>query len=124
AAIPGILCAGAALLMREPPRGTSESHAVGDRRRPGSPFAVVLSIPTMWWVIASGALHNFNMYALGAFIAPFLVRFHHMSFLSAGWLGAAAYGFSGVIGLIGGGALAHPLYPPPVGRRAPARHGG
>jgi MFS family permease len=50
------------------------------------------------------------MYALGAFIAPFLVRFHHMSFLSAGWLGATAYGFSGVIGLAGGGALADRLY--------------
>src|SRR6266496_842213 len=88
AAIPGLLCAVAALLMREPQRGSAETHAVGDRRRPGSPFLLVLSIPTMWWVIASGALHNFNMYALGAFIAPFLVRFHHMSFFAAGWVGA------------------------------------
>ena len=110
AAIPGILCAGAALLMREPPRGTSEAHAVGNRRRPGSPFFLVLSIPTMWWVILSGALHNFNMYALGAFIAPFLVRFHHMSFLNAGWVGATAYGFTGIFGLVVGGALADRLY--------------
>ena len=110
AAIPGLLCAVAALLMREPTRGSAEAHAVGDRRRPGSPFMLVLSIPTMWWVIASGALHNFNMYALGAFIAPFLVRFHHMSFLSAGWLGATAYGFSGVFGLVVGGALADRIY--------------
>ena len=110
AAVPGLLCAVAALLMREPTRGSAEAHAVGDRRRPGSPFVLVLSIPTMWWVIASGALHNFNMYALGAFIAPFLVRFHHMSFLSAGWLGATAYGFSGVFGLVVGGALADRIY--------------
>jgi len=110
AAVPGIACAAASLWMREPQRGSAEAHAVGDRRRPGSPFMLVLSIPTMWWVIASGALHNFNMYALGAFIAPFLVRFHHMSFLSAGWVGATAYGFSGVIGLVGGGALADRLY--------------
>jgi predicted MFS family arabinose efflux permease len=110
AAIPGLFCAIAALMLREPVRGTKESHAVGDRRRSGNPYLLVLSIPTMWWVIASGALHNFNMYALGAFIAPFLVRFHHMSFLSAGWLGATAYGFSGVVGLIGGGALADRLY--------------
>ena len=110
AAVPGVLCAAAALLMREPPRGSAEMHDVGARRRPGSPFVLVLSIPTMWWVIASGALHNFNMYALGAFIAPFLVRFHHMSFLSAGWVGATAYGFSGVIGLVVGGALADRLY--------------
>ena len=42
----------------------------------------------MLWVIASGALHNFNMYALGAFVAPFLMRFHQMSFLDAGWVAA------------------------------------
>src|SRR5262249_18284740 len=85
AAVPGLLCAVAALLVREPPRGTLEAHAVGDRCRPGSPYLLVLSIPTMWWVIVSGALHNFNMYALGSFVAPFLVRFHRMSFLEAGW---------------------------------------
>ena len=55
----------------------------------------------MLWVIASGALHNFNMYALGAFVAPFLVRFHHMSFLDAGWVAACVYGFSGIVGLDG-----------------------
>jgi MFS family permease len=64
----------------------------------------------MWWVIASGALHNFNMYALGSFVAPFLVRFHRMSFLNAGWLAAAVYGFSGVLGLVVGGGLADRLY--------------
>src|SRR5436189_5126740 len=78
AAVPGILCAIAAWSMTEPPRGTLEQHAVGARRRPGNPYLLVLSIPTMLWVIASGALHNFNMYALGAFVAPYLVRFHRM----------------------------------------------
>jgi predicted MFS family arabinose efflux permease len=110
AAVPGILCAVAALFMREPQRGMVEAHAVGDRRRPGSPYRLVLSIPTIWWVIVSGALHNFNMYALGAFIAPFLVRFHRMSFLDAGWVTAVIYGFSGIVGLVGGGALADHLY--------------
>jgi predicted MFS family arabinose efflux permease len=110
AAVPGLLCAAAALSMREPPRGTVETHAVGVRRRAGSPYALVLSIPTMWWVIASGALHNFNMYALGSFVAPFLVRFHRMSFLDAGWVAAAVYGFSGIVGLLGGGMLADRLY--------------
>ena len=110
AAVPGLLCAVAALFMREPTRGTKEEHAVGDRRREGNPFLLVLSIPTMWWVIASGALHNFNMYALGAFVSPFLVRYHHMSFFNAGWVAAAVYGFSGIVGLVAGGALADRLY--------------
>jgi MFS family permease len=110
AAIPGILCAIAALFIHEPERGKKETHAVGSRRRAGNPYLLVLSIPTMLWIIASGALHNFNMYALGSFVAPFLVRFHHMSFQSAGWVSAAVYGFSGIFGLMVGGALADRLY--------------
>src|SRR5229473_7836930 len=110
AAVPGLLCAVAALMMREPKRGTLERHAVGDRVRPGNPYLLVLSIPTMLWIIVSGALHNFNMYALGAFVSPFLVRFHHMSFVNAGWVAACVYGFSGIGGLTIGGWLADRLY--------------
>ena len=110
AAAPGILCAVLALRIKEPPRGTVEEHAVGARRRDGNPFLLVMSIPTMWWIIASGALHNFNMYALGAFVSPFLIRFHHMSLSNAGWTAAAVYGFSGIVGLVAGGALADRLY--------------
>ncbi|HEV2986591.1 MAG TPA: MFS transporter [Vicinamibacterales bacterium] len=110
AAVPGLVCAIAAMSMREPKRGMVETHAVGARCRDGNPYALVLSIPTMLWVIASGALHNFNMYTLGAFVAPFLVRFHHMSFFAAGWIAACVYGFSGVFGLTVGGALADRLY--------------
>jgi MFS family permease len=110
AAIPGIFCAIAALVMREPARGMIETHKVGIRRREGNPYLVVLGTPTMLWVIVSGALHNFNMYALGAFVAPFLVRFHHMSFFAAGWVAACVYGFTGIVGLTIGGALADRLY--------------
>src|SRR3954466_8917596 len=110
AAVPGILCAIAAWRMHEPARGTRGGHVVGDRRRQGNPYALVLSTPTMLWIIVSGALHNFNMYALGAFVSPFLVRYHHMSFLNAGWVAACVYGFSGVVGLSGGGYLADRLY--------------
>jgi MFS family permease len=110
AAVPGIVCAVAALMIREPKRGAAEAHAVGARRRAGNPYLLVLSIPTMLWIIVSGALHNFNMYALGSFVAPFLVRFHRINFLDAGWVAAAVYGFSGIVGLVGGGALADHLY--------------
>src|SRR5260221_2426053 len=110
AAVPGVLFAIAALRIKEPPRGTVEEHAVRARRRDGNPVFLVLSIPTMWWIIASGALHNFNMYALGAFVSPFLVRFHHMSFSNAGWTAAAVDGFSGIVGLVVGGTLADRLY--------------
>ncbi|HMD34820.1 MAG TPA: MFS transporter [Vicinamibacterales bacterium] len=110
AAVPGVLCAIAALRIREPKRGTVETHAIGDRRREGNPYLLVLSIPTLLWIIVSGALHNFNMYALGAFVSPFIIRFHKMTPLSAGWVAAAVYGFSGIVGLTLGGALADRLY--------------
>lgn len=110
AAVPGMLCAALAALMREPPRGMVETHAVGSRCRPGNPYGLVLATPTMLWVILSGALHNFNMYSLGAFVAPFLVRFHRMTFVRAGWVAACVYGFFGIIGLTLGGVLADRLH--------------
>src|SRR5437764_7764005 len=110
AAIPGILCAIAALRMREPPRGMVEAHKIGARCREGNPYLLVLSIPTMLWVIASGAIHNFNMYALGSFVSPFLVRYHKMPFQNAGWVAAFVYGFSGIFGLTVGGILADRLH--------------
>jgi predicted MFS family arabinose efflux permease len=103
AGIPGILCAWAALRIPEPPRGRVEGHDVGARRRPGSPYLIVLSIPTVWWLILSGALHNFNMYALGAFLSPFLTRFHKVQLVDAGLIAMAVYGLAGAPGLLLGG---------------------
>ena len=110
AAAPGLACAIAALFIREPQRGMVESHAVGDRRRSGSPYKVLLSIPTLWWIIASGALHNFNMYALGAFLASFLIRYHGVSLSQAGFVAMWVYGLSGIFGLVVGGIAADAFY--------------
>jgi MFS family permease len=38
--------------------------------------SIVLGLPTIWWIIASGALHNFNMYAIGQWLSSFLQRYH------------------------------------------------
>ncbi len=105
AAVPGILCAIAAFMMREPLRGANEQHNVGDLRRPGSPYALVFSIPTMRWIIASGALHNFNMYALGSFLMIFLLRVHQRPPADAGLIVSITYGLVGIPGLILGGLL-------------------
>jgi predicted MFS family arabinose efflux permease len=110
AGVPGLLCAVAALGIYEPSRGMQEEHAVGARVRTGSPYLTVLSIPTMWWVIASGALHNFNMYAFGQFMASFLIRYHGVSVRRAGYITMVVYGLSGIVGLVGGGMLADRLY--------------
>jgi predicted MFS family arabinose efflux permease len=110
AAGPGLLCALAALFMREPARGGVEVHGIGTRRRPGSPYRLVLSIPTLWWIIVSGALHNFNMYALGAFLGPFLIRYHRVSLAKAGLIAMSVYGLSGIFGLFAGGIAADALH--------------
>ncbi len=87
AGIPGLLCAILALFLREPERGASEAHtAVGAQKRHGSPYLLVLATPTMFWIILSGALHNFNMYALSAFQMPFLMRYHGATLTGAGRL--------------------------------------
>jgi MFS family permease len=140
AAIPGLICAVAAMTLKEPARGASEIHDIGGRHRKGplvieraidrlgerrhrsvfirvlqrlfrllliviSTLLLVLSIPTIWWLILSGALHNFNMYALGQFLIPFLIRFHGMGIKDAGLASMAVYGLSGVPGLLIGGQI-------------------
>lgn len=103
ACIPGILLAIVAPFMREPHRGATETHAVAGHSRDGSPYLRVLSIPTMWWIIASGALHNFNAYAVNGFLPAFLARFHGLNLKQANTMTAFVLGAVGIVGLIGGG---------------------
>jgi MFS family permease len=105
AGIPGILCAIAALLIKEPRRGATETHDVGTEKRAGSPYKLVLSSPTMLWLIVSGALHNFNMYAIGAFITPFLMRYHGADIQTANFVSMIIYGLLGAPGLLLGGFI-------------------
>ncbi|HYD47134.1 MAG TPA: MFS transporter [Terriglobales bacterium] len=110
AAVPGILCSIAAVtLMHEPARGASEIDDVGSRVREGSPMRLVLSIPSLWPIVLSGALHNFNMYAIGAFIAPLMIRYHGVDIAVAGYYSTFIFGLSGIPGLLFGGMLADRL---------------
>ncbi len=105
AGIPGILCAIAVLFVREPKRGASETHAIGGRKREGSPYLNILKSPTMRWIIISGAVHNFNMYAIGAFITPFLMRYHGLDIQQANFVSMIVYGVMGAPGLLIGGFI-------------------
>jgi predicted MFS family arabinose efflux permease len=101
AGAPGLLCAIAAMFIREPARdGGRVAEPIAH------PYRSVLSVPTMWWIIISGALHNFNMYALGSFIAPFVIRYHGVDLRQAGLISMTVYGLSGIPGLLAGGVLA------------------
>jgi MFS family permease len=110
AIVPGLLCAVGAAMIHEPQRGATEAHGVGSRRRAGSPYALVLSIPTMRWLICAGALHNFIMYAVGGFLATYVIRYHSQDVQSAGWVSMAVYGLAGVPGMILGGVFGDMIY--------------
>ncbi len=106
ACVPGLLFAWLVLRIGEPLRGALDrkapvaSSADGS---PRSPYAAVLRLPTMWWIILSGIFHNFNMYAINAFQTPFLQRFHEMSLREASNVSAISVGAVGAIGLLAGG---------------------
>ncbi len=105
AGIPGLLLALLACFIAEPPRGGADVLAGPVRHVPfGAVVRRVLGLPTMWWIIASGALHNFNMYALGTFLASFLVRYHGQSLRAAGEISALGFG-CGAFGIFAGGWL-------------------
>jgi MFS family permease len=111
ACIPGIILAVLALTIREPKRGGVDiGRVVTTRLDAGKhPYAAVLGLPTMWWIILSGIFHNFNMYALNSFNSPFLQRFHEMSVREANNVSSIAVGAVGAIGLIVGGWAADKL---------------
>jgi MFS family permease len=108
ACIPGIILALMALRIPEPVRGALDpGRVVTTAKGAGkSPFAAVLGLPTMWWIIMSGIFHNFNMYAINSFNTPFLQRFHQMSLLHASYVSSISVGAVGAIGLLAGGWLA------------------
>jgi MFS family permease len=64
----------------------------------------ILRMPTMWLIILSGALHNFNMYALMVFMASFLVRYHGLTIEQAGYVSGAITG-CGALGVFAAGWL-------------------
>ena len=105
AGIPGLLLAAAAFFLPEPLRGRSEQVDVGAERRPGSPLLLVLGIPTMRWIILTGLLHNFIMYAFTFFLPSFLVRYHGTTVQTAGAVSALVIGTVGAFGMIAGGWL-------------------
>jgi MFS family permease len=126
AGLPGLLLAVAAVFIVDPGRGTADAHAPftptsatqgakgkGQAAAGSLTFLAVvrrvLSLPTMWWLIASGALHNFNMYALGTFLASFLKRYHDVSVGRAGQISGLVYGF-GALGIFAAGWLGDRAY--------------
>jgi MFS family permease len=102
AALPAVLLIPALASLDEPARGASEAHRPAAAKVP--PFWSILRIPTMWWIIASGALVNFNLYALATFFPAFLTRYHKLSVAQAGLWAGVGYGAAGIAGGLIAGA--------------------
>jgi len=99
AAAPALLLIPLLLMLDEPKRGASEG--IHDVAR-GSMWTV-LRIPTLWWIIASGALVNFNMYAIGTFMPAMFGRIFRLDVGRAGIITGVVYIAGGVAGgLVGG----------------------
>jgi predicted MFS family arabinose efflux permease len=99
AAVPAVVLIPVLLRMVEPARGAAELH----REALAKPsMTAILKIPTMWWIIASGALLNFNMYAIGTFLPAFLSRIHGLTLARSG----IATGIVFAVGGVAGGLLA------------------
>lgn len=103
ACVPGLILAGLVLLIREPARGAAESQTEVEHRPDGSPYRSLIRIPTLWWIVLSGMLFNFNSYAVNIFQSPFLQRFHEVGLREASNISAVSLGLAGVFGLMFGG---------------------
>ncbi len=103
AGVPGLLLAVAALFIREPERGASET--IPAPAVEGSPYLSILRSPTMRWLILSGALHNFSLYALSSFMTPYLMRHHELGIRDANLIAMAVNGIFTLPGLLLGGFL-------------------
>lgn len=109
AGIPGLVLALLALIISEPARGAAEASPTAGRPHDGSPYWRVLRVPTMRWIILSGALFNFNMYAIPTFLPAFLSRYHTLSLKEANLVAAVAFSLVGVPALLLGGPIADRL---------------
>lgn len=106
ACIPGLILALLALTISEPARGAAEVSPTAGRPYEGSPYWRILRIPSMRWIIISGALFNFNMYAIPTFLPAFLSRYHALNLRDSNAVAAVVYSAVGIPGLLLGGWVA------------------
>ncbi|HEV3332917.1 MAG TPA: MFS transporter [Bryobacteraceae bacterium] len=104
AAAPALLLIPLLLRLQEPRRGAVESHHEATPTGLRAMLAVA-RIPTLWWIIASGALLNFNMYALGTFVPALLSRIYHVSLAQSGIDTGIIYAVGGITGSLIAGWL-------------------
>ncbi len=102
AAAPALLLVPALLMLREPARGASEPNSASFA---ADSVWAILRIPTLWWIIGSGVLLNFNAYSIASFLPALLSRVHGLSLAASGVASGIVYILGGVIGGMLAGVL-------------------
>ena len=105
AAVPGIILGALALWLPEPARGAADPDVGSRSQTSWQSITAILKIPTMWWIIASGALFNLNMYSISTFHTSFLIRYHGLPIDIATRFSGAIFGIGGAVGMMLGGWL-------------------
>ncbi len=120
ATVPGVLLAGAMLLVKEPRRGAADDESARSdlsALATDQPFRQVLAVPTMRWLMVAGIGLQIPTYAVATFIVPLLQRYHGLGIASASIGAGAVLGLAGIIGLLLGGALSDRAAADDVGAR-------
>ena len=112
ATVPGLLLAVLALRIADTPREAMDAADAATRSAPiggerfWRPYARLLRIPTLRWIVLSGVLHNFNAYAVAAFMPAYLGRYHGLDLRAANVVSGVMLGAVGIVSLVAGGAAA------------------
>lgn len=106
AGIPGILLAVVSLFL---PSTKADDITTETSAAQIDSFRDVLTSRIMLWIIASGAIHNFSLYALSSFITPFLMRYYGLDIRDANIAAMVINGFLTLPGLLLGGFLGDAL---------------
>ncbi len=105
AAVPGFILAILAFFVAEPRRSTGAKASARDAETTLDAVRTILRVPTMWWVIASGALLNLVMYSVSAFSTSYYIRYHGLDIDHANRFNALVFGGGGGLGMLIGGWL-------------------
>lgn len=105
ACVPGLFMAVLALRMKEPLRGATENHAGAQSAVTRTPFRDLARIPSLWWIVLSGATFNFHAYATNSFNTVFLMRYHGLDLQHATRISSVSLGLAGLVGLFIGGTF-------------------
>jgi MFS family permease len=103
ATVPGLVLAYAIARMADPSRASAGAAVSTDRAAHAhaatsfwAPYLALWRIPTLRWIVLSGALHNFNSYAVNAFMPAYLGRYHGLALAQANIAAGITLGLVGV----------------------------